>query len=159
MIKIKGSPTFKAKLYKAMHFQTPNVSKMHRLALLKICWLMLSKECTLYQDVKLVYPIWLIFSSGRVTKILHSLNFMNSNPTFVSIFKNSQSTTKVHKFFFYFAGKNWVYIFSNFYRWVLHEDHSLRFMAASDSLPTECLERAGFHYRHDRVRRISLAAM
>ena len=73
MIKIKGSPTFKAKLYKAMHFQTPNVSKMHRLALLKICWLMLSKECTLYQDVKLVYPIWSIFSSGRVTKILHNL--------------------------------------------------------------------------------------
>ena len=34
-----------------------------------------------------------------------------------------------------------------------HEDHSLRFMAASDSLPTECLERAGFHYRHDRVRK------
>ena len=55
--------------------------------------------------------------------------------------------------------KSRIYIFSNFHLRVLHEDHSLRFMAASDSLPTECLERAGFHYRHDRVRRISLAAM
>ena len=50
-----------------------------------------------------------------------------------------------------FSGKSRIYIFSNFHLRVLHEDHSLRFMAASDSVPAECLEHSGFHHCHDRV--------
>ena len=50
-----------------------------------------------------------------------------------------------------FSGKSRIYIFSNFHLRVLHEDHSLRFMAASDSVPAERLEHSGFHHCHDRV--------
>lgn len=56
------------------------------------------------------------------------------------------------KSIFSFAGKSRIYIFSNFYLRVRHEDHSLWFLAASDSVSTECLELAWFHHRHDRVR-------
>lgn len=58
--------------------------------------------------------------------------------------------------FLSFSGKSRIYIFSNFYLRVRHEDHSLRFLATWDSLPTECLEFARFYYRHDRVSCLSL---
>ena len=55
-------------------------------------------------------------------------------------------------FFSSLSGKSRIYIFSNFYLRVCHEDHSLRFCITSNSVFTECLEFAWFHHCHDWVR-------
>ena len=55
-------------------------------------------------------------------------------------------------FFSSLSGKSRIYIFSNFYLRVCHEDHSLRFCITSYSVFTECLEFAWFHHCHDWVR-------
>ncbi len=53
--------------------------------------------------------------------------------------------------FLCFSGKSWIYIFSNLYFGMRDENHSLRVLATSNSLFTECLEPSRLHHCHDRV--------
>ena len=56
--------------------------------------------------------------------------------------------------FFSLSGKSRIYIFSNFYLRVYHEDRSVRFCTTFDSVSAECLELAWFHHCHDWVTQI-----
>ena len=67
-------------------------------------------------------------------------------------FINKFRTLSKNVFFSSLSGKSRIYIFSNFYLRVCHEDHSLRFCITSNSVFTECLEFAWFHHCHDWVR-------
>ena len=55
-------------------------------------------------------------------------------------------------FSFFLPGKSGIYIFSHFYHWVHHENHSLWLLATPDGLPSEYVESPRFYYCHDRVR-------
>ena len=88
--------------------------------------------------------VW--FRSRICTAILDAMVYL------WKYFINKFRTLSKNVFFSSLSGKSRIYIFSNFYLRVCHEDHSLRFCITSNSVFTECLEFAWFHHCHDWVR-------
>ena len=88
--------------------------------------------------------VW--FRSRICTAILDAMVYL------WKYFRNKFRTLSKNVFFSSLSGKSRIYIFSNFYLRVCHEDHSLRFCITSNSVFTECLEFAWFHHCHDWVR-------